>query len=69
MTHFTEPILNSLRKLPISKLFLNRVCITMFKIHYDLLPTAITSLFSKNKDIHFHNTQNKNYKFRRKQKT
>ena len=32
----------------------------MFKVTYELIPKSIHQLFSKNKDIHSHNTRNKN---------
>ena len=31
----------------------------MFKVTYELIPKSIYQLFSKNKDIHSHNTRNK----------
>ena len=32
----------------------------MFKVKYELLPKSVTQMFSKNKDIHSHDTRNKN---------
>ena len=32
----------------------------MFKVEYELLPKSVTQMFSKNKDIHSHDTRNKN---------
>ena len=31
----------------------------MFKVEYELLPKSVTQMFSKNKDIHSHDTRNK----------
>ena len=33
----------------------------MFKVEYELLPKFVTQMFSKNKDIHSHDTRNKNW--------
>ena len=32
----------------------------MFKVEYELLPKSVTQMFTKNKDIHSHNTRNRN---------
>ena len=56
----TDPLFKSLKILPIDKIFIDRMGITMFKVTYELIPKSIHQLFSKNKDIHSHNTRNKN---------
>ena len=33
----------------------------MFKVEYELLPKSVTQMFSKDKDIHSHDTRNKIY--------
>ena len=32
----------------------------MFRVEYELLPKSVTQMFTKNKDIHSHNTRNRN---------
>ena len=32
----------------------------MFKVEYELLPKSVTQMFTENKDIHSHNTRNRN---------
>ena len=56
----TDPLFKSLEILPMDKIFIDRMGITMFKVTYELIPKSIHQLFSKNKDIHSHNTRNKN---------
>ena len=46
--------------LPFDKIFIDRINILMFKVEYELLPKSVTQMFSKNKDIHSHDTVNKN---------
>ena len=42
-------------------MFIDRIGITMFKVEYELLPKSVTQMFiQKNKDIHSHNTRNRN---------
>ena len=55
----TDPVFKSFEILPIDKIFMDRIGITMFKVTYKLIPKSIHLLFSKNKDIHSHNTRNK----------
>ena len=33
---------------------------TMFKVEYELLPKSVIQMFSKNRDIHSHDTRNRN---------
>ena len=56
----TAPIFIDLAILPFNKIFIDRIGITMFKVEYALLPKSVTQMFTKNKDIHSHNTRNKN---------
>ena len=56
----TDPFFKSLEILPMDKSFIDRIGITIFKVTYELIPKSIHQLFSKNKDIHSHNTRNKN---------
>ena len=55
----TEPLFKSLEILPIDKIFIDRIGITMFKVTYELVPKSIHQLFSENKDIHSHGTRTK----------
>ena len=55
----TDSLLKNLEILPIDKMFIDRIGITKFKVTYELIPKSIHQLFSKNKDIHLHNTRNK----------
>ena len=55
----TDPVFKSLEILPIDKIFIDRIGITMFKVTYELVPKSIHQLFSRNKDIHSHDTRNK----------
>ena len=55
----TDPLFKSLAILPIDKIFIDRIEITMLKVTYELIPKSIHQLFSKNKDIHSHDTRNK----------
>ena len=55
----TDPLFKNLEILPIDKICIDRIGITMFKVTYELIPKPIDQLFSKNKDIHSHNTRNK----------
>ena len=52
-----KPLIQNLVILPIDKIFIERITITMFKITYELVPKSIHRLFSKNKDIHSHDTR------------
>ena len=56
----TAPIFIDLAILPFNKIFTDRIGITMFKVEYELLPISVTQMFTKNKDIHSHNTRNRN---------
>ena len=56
----TAPIFIDLAILPFNKIFIDRIGITMFKVEYELLPKSVTQMFTKNKDIHSHNTRNRN---------
>ena len=56
----TAPIFIDLAILPFTKIFIDRIGITMFKVEYELLPKSVTQMFTKNKDIHSHNTRNRN---------
>ena len=56
---FTQTLFKSLEILPIDKICIDRIGITMFKITYELVPKSIHQLFSRNKDIHSHDTRNK----------
>ena len=56
----TAPIFIDLAILPFNKIFIDRICITMFKVEYELLLKSVTQMFTKNKDIHSHNTKNRN---------
>ena len=55
----TDPLFKSLEILPIDKIFIDRIGITMFKVTYELVPKSIHQLFSRNKDIHSHDTRKK----------
>ena len=55
----TDPLFKSLEILPIDKIFIDRIRITMFKVTYELVPKSIRQRFSKNKDIHSQDTRNK----------
>ena len=55
----TDPLFKNLEILPIDKIFIDRIGITMFKVTYELVPKSIHQLFSRNKDIHSHDTRNK----------
>ena len=59
MAH-TGPIFIDLAILPFVKIFIDRICITMFKVDYELLPKSVTQMLSKIKDIHTHDTENIN---------
>ena len=56
----TDPLFKSLEILPIYKIFIDRTGITMLKVNYELVPKSIHQLFSRNKNIHSHDTKNKN---------
>ena len=56
----TDPIFKDLTILPLDKIFIDRIEITMFKIEYELLPKSVIQVFSKNRDIHSHDTRNRN---------
>ena len=56
----TAPIFIDLAILPFNKIFIDRIGITMFKVEYELLPKSVTQMFTKNKDIHSHNTRYRN---------
>ena len=55
----TDPLFKSLEILSIDKIFIDRIGITIFKVTYELIPKLNHQLFSKKKDIHSHNTRNK----------
>ena len=57
----TGPIFIDLAILPFDKIYIDRISIMMFKVEYELLPKSVTQMFSKNKDIHSHDTRNKIY--------
>ena len=52
----TDPIFKDLTILPLDKIFIDRIGITMFKVEYELLPKSVIQMFSKNRDIHSHDT-------------
>ena len=56
----TDPIFKDLTILPLDKIFVDRIGITMFKVEYELLPKSVIQMFSKNREIHSHDTRNKN---------
>ena len=56
----TGPILIDLAILPFDKIFFDRISIMMFKVESELLLKSVTQMFSKNKDIHSHDTRYKN---------
>ena len=56
----TDPIFKDLTILPLDKIFIDRIGITMFKVEYELLPKSVIQMFSKNRDIHSHDTRNRN---------
>ena len=55
----TDPIYKDLAILPFDKIVIDRIGITMFKVEYELLPKSVIQMFSKNRDIHSHDTRNK----------
>ena len=55
----TDPLFKNLEILPINKIFIHRIGITMFKVTYELVPKSIHQLFSRNKDIHSNDNKNK----------
>ena len=55
----TKPIYKDLATLPFDKIFMDRIGITMFKVEYELLPKSVIQMFFKNRDIHSHDTRNK----------
>ena len=44
----------------LDKQFIDMIGITMSKIEYELLPKSLIQMFSKNRDIHSHDTRNRN---------
>ena len=56
----TDPIFKNLTILPLDNFFIDRIGITMFKAEYELLPKSVIQMFSKNRDIHSHDTSNQN---------
>ena len=56
----TAPIFIDLVILTFHKICIDRIGLTMFKVEYELLPKSVTQMFTKNKDIHSHNTRNIN---------
>ena len=56
----TDPIFKDLTILPLDKILIDRIGITMFKVEYELLPKSVIQMFSKNRDIHSHDTRNQN---------
>ena len=56
----TDPIYKDLAILPFDKIFIDRIGITMFKVEYELLPKSVIQMFSKNRDVHSHDTRKKN---------
>ncbi len=56
----TEPIFKKLNILPFTKLVVMRIAIMMYKYHIGDTPHVITSLFTKNSDIHNYNTRQAN---------
>ena len=59
MAH-TGPIFIDLAILSFDTIFIDRICITMFKVDYGLLPKSVTQMLSKIKDMHTHDTRNIN---------
>ena len=55
----TDPIYKDLAILPFDKIFIDRIGITMFKVEYELLPKSVIQMFSKNRDVHSHDTRKK----------
>ena len=47
----TDSLFKSLEILPIDKIFVDTIGITMFKVTCELIPKSVHQLFSKNKDI------------------
>ena len=45
----TDPLLKSLEILPIDKIFIDRIRITMFKVTYELVPKSIHRSFLETK--------------------
>ena len=43
----TDPIFKDLTILPLDKIFIDRIGITMFKVEYELLPKSVIQMFSK----------------------
>ena len=56
----TDPIYKDLAILPFDKIFIDIIGITMFKVEYELLPKSVIQMFSKNRDVHSHDTRKKN---------
>ena len=56
----TDPIFEDLAILPLDKIFIDRIAITMFNVEYELLPKSVIQMFSKNRDIHSHDTRDRN---------
>ena len=42
-----------------NKIFIDRISIIMFKVEYELLPKSVIQMFSKNRDVHSHDTRKK----------
>ena len=57
----TDPICKDLANLPFDKIFIDRIGITMFKVEYELLPKSVIQMFSKNRDVHSHDTKKKKF--------
>ena len=55
----TDPIFKNLTILPFNKNCIDRIVITVFKVEYELLPKSVFQVFSKNRDIHSHDTRDK----------
>ena len=56
----TDLLFKSFEILPMDTIFIDKIGITMFKVTDELIPKSIHQLFSKNKEIHSHNTRNIN---------
>ena len=53
----TEPLLKELEILSFKKLVIQRILLMMFKYSLGIVPKPITLLFTRNEEIHHHNTR------------
>ncbi len=56
----TDPIFKDLSILPIQKLYLHRVGIFMYKYSFGTMPQVMSELYTKQHEIHSHDTRNAN---------